>query len=121
MGPEAGFNLNGTPSNYKINSAYTRDRKIDIKINVSGSRPTFANFHIHRSDNFWHALTRERVRGQTRKIPEWRMMSSMVSHNRTIRTRDVMERLVDVRSKRTQKQSTQLVKGIGFLKAGCPQ
>jgi len=47
-GVEAGFNLNGTPDNYKIDSAYTNEiGKMSMKINLGGSWPTFANFHIH--------------------------------------------------------------------------
>src|SRR5712692_10597704 len=45
---EAGFNLNGKPSNYKIDNAFTNETgKMTIKINLGGSSATFANFHIH--------------------------------------------------------------------------
>jgi hypothetical protein len=48
MGREAGFNLNGTPSKYKIDPLFTNETgKMNIKFNIGGSSPTFANFHIH--------------------------------------------------------------------------
>ena len=48
MGVEAGFNLNGTASNYKIEQLYTNQTgKMSIKLNIGGSSATFANFHIH--------------------------------------------------------------------------
>jgi hypothetical protein len=49
---EAGFNLNGTPNNYRISSSYTNQTgKMSIKFNIGGSSPTFANFHIHPGQN----------------------------------------------------------------------
>ncbi len=47
--PEAGFNVNGTPSNYQIDPQYTNEgAKMSITINnLYHDMPTFANFHIH--------------------------------------------------------------------------
>lgn len=47
-GTEAGFNVNGSPSNYKIDPFSTNGYKSQrIKINISGPDKTFANFHVH--------------------------------------------------------------------------
>ena len=48
-GVEAGFNVNGTPSKYSIDAMYTNEQnKMTIKINTAASgNPTFANFHVH--------------------------------------------------------------------------
>lgn len=45
---EAGFNLNGTPSNYKPSGSYTNEiGKMTIHYhNLSRPDPTFANFHV---------------------------------------------------------------------------
>jgi hypothetical protein len=49
--PEAGFNLNGTPSNFTIDSFFTNEpNQMKMPINDLGhhkSDPTFANFHVH--------------------------------------------------------------------------
>jgi Cu/Zn superoxide dismutase len=46
---EAGFNLNGTPSNYSIKSTFTNEPlQMTIKVNnLNNLAPTIANFHIH--------------------------------------------------------------------------
>ena len=46
---EAGFNLNGTPTNYKVAGSFTNEvGKMTIKYDtLYSSTPTFANFHIH--------------------------------------------------------------------------
>jgi len=46
---EAGFNLNGSPSNYQVSSFYTNEvGKMSIKYNnLNSPNPTFANFHVH--------------------------------------------------------------------------
>jgi hypothetical protein len=48
-GVEAGFNLNGTPSNYTIDQKYTNEiNQMTLKYNnLNSPMPTFANFHVH--------------------------------------------------------------------------
>jgi RHS repeat-associated protein len=48
-GVEAGFNLNGTPNNYKVaaNSYTNQQKKQSVTINTSGPNKTFAIFHVH--------------------------------------------------------------------------
>ena len=48
-GVEAGFNVNGTPSNYKIDQKYTNEiNQMSLRFNnLNSPMPTFSNFHVH--------------------------------------------------------------------------
>ena len=122
MGVEAGFNLNGTPSNYQINSAYTNETgKMSIRINVGGSQPTFANFHIHpgQSTSGMPSTPGNAYEG---KRGDTGMADDLYNgpYKQAVQIYVMSWKGLSMYDPRT-KQSTQLVKGTGFLKGdGCP-
>jgi hypothetical protein len=122
MGVEAGFNLNGTPSSYQTSSAYTNETgKMSIHINLGGSQPTFANFHIHpgQSTSGMPSTPKDAYEG---KLGDTGMADNVYSgpYKQAIQIYVMSWKGLSMYDPRT-KQSTQLVKGTGFLKGdGCP-
>lgn len=125
VGVEAGFNLNGTPSNYKIDQLFTNQSgKMTIKFNIGGSSATFANFHIHPkggdANNGMPSTPGNNYEGN--KEGDTGMVDRINQQRGQAVQIYVMSwyglAIYDPKTK----QSTQLVKGTGFLKGdGCPR
>ena len=122
---EAGFNLNGTSSNYKIDNAFTNETgKMTIKINLGGSSATFANFHIHTkgfdSPDGMPSTPGNNYEGNGRG--DTGMADAIYSgpYKQDLQIYVMSWYGLSMYDPKT-KQSTQLVKGTGFLKGStCP-
>jgi hypothetical protein len=131
---EAGFNLNGTPSNYKVSSSFTNQvGKMTIHYNNLGrSDPTFANFHIHpkgfdqpngypstpenNHDNNGKGDTGafDDIYATTQQTPQGFKYQGIQVYVMSWQGLSMYDPVT--------KKATQLVKGTGFLKGeGCPR
>jgi RHS repeat-associated protein len=123
MGVEAGFNLNGTPSNYRIGSSYTNETgKMSIKFSIGGSWPTFANFHIHPGQGTSGMPSTPgnnyegNPEGDTGRVDRF-----YSQHGQAVKIYVMSWHGLAMYDPATKAPSVQLVKGTGFLKGeGCP-
>jgi RHS repeat-associated protein len=127
---EAGFNLNGTPTNYKVTGSFTNEvGKMTIKYdNLNSSNPTFANFHVHPkgfdTHNGFPSTPGNNYegngRGDTGAFDDIYNKSQNGQHQ-AIQVYMMSWQGLAMYDPATGK-STQLVKGTGFLKGeGCPR
>ena len=125
---EAGFNLHGTPSNYKVSGSFTNEvGKMTIHYNPlshTGSA-TFANFHVHPKGFDGNNGLPSTPENSPNGIGDTGAFNDIYN---TVQPQGRQAIQVYVMSWHglsmydpATGKSTQLVKGIGFLKGeGCP-
>lgn len=120
---EAGFNLNGTPSNYTVSGSFTNEvGKMTLHYNTLASpSPTFANFHVHPRGFDGHngAASTPESNYEGNKRGDTGAVDAIYSRagNQAIQIYVMSWYGLSMYDPKT-KQTTQLVKGTGFLK-GC--
>jgi len=123
MGVEAGFNLNGTPSNYKIGSSYTNQTgKMTISFNIGGSSPTFANFHIHPGQSTSGLPSTPGNNYEGNKEGDTGMVDRIYhDYGQAVPIYVMSWKGLSMYDPKTKAPPVFLVKGTGFLKGdGCP-
>jgi RHS repeat-associated protein len=127
---EAGFNLNGSPSNYQVSSSYTNEvGKMSIKYNnLNSPNPTFANFHVHPKgfdgNNGFPSTPKSNYEGNRKG--DTGAFDDIYHQTQNGRHQAIQVYVMSWQGLAMYDpatgNSTQLVKGTGFLKGeGCPR